>query len=323
MADENSSSESLDELDLMLIREMEIDARQTLASLATKVGVTRLTVNRRLQSLLNRRIIRLSVISDPLALGYRNYMGLGITLHSGRKAVADRLAEFPQVLHVFETSGRYDIIAWMTSRDIDSFLDLFSEALDDGYAVDRVDIFSVLKLVKSSWEYLEPESGPGHITQWRDDRELDPVDLSIIDELGAHPRQPVIKIAKKLNIHRSVVDRKLKDLEGQNVFRVTSIVNPFFLGYRISAPMLFRVKPSKIRAVVERLSSYWNVRHLTILSGSHQLYAWVVFKDDSELKRFVREELDNIPGIIHSEYLPVLAFPKLSFLPPVSSESDS
>ena len=268
------------------------------------------------------RIIRLSVRTDPFALGYRNHLGLGISLHSGTKTLVDRLARLPQVLNIVETSGRYDIIAWTISRDTENLLDLVSEALGDSPGIDSVEMLSTLKVVKSSWEYLQPESNPGYVTPWRDDRELDTLDLSIVNELQADPRQSIAKIAKKLNIHRSIVDRKLKDLEEQNVIRVTSLVNLRSLGYQISGPMLFRVKPSKILTVAEQLSSYWNVRQLTVISGSHQLYGWVVFKDSSELKAFIKNELDNIPEILHCEYLPVLSVVKMSFWIPASISDD-
>ncbi|MDD5095859.1 MAG: AsnC family transcriptional regulator, partial [Dehalococcoidia bacterium] len=54
---EKTAKRPLDELDLMLIRELEVDARRSAKELAAKLGTSHTTVQRRLRYLLDEGVI--------------------------------------------------------------------------------------------------------------------------------------------------------------------------------------------------------------------------------------------------------------------------
>jgi DNA-binding Lrp family transcriptional regulator len=60
----------LDELDLMLTKELELDARQSIRVLSRKLGVTEITVRKRMLALLDRKVITIAVFTNPYSFGY-------------------------------------------------------------------------------------------------------------------------------------------------------------------------------------------------------------------------------------------------------------
>ena len=99
----------LDHLDLRLLRELEINARQTIVDLSEKLSISKPTLKGRIQRLLDQHIIKILTVVDPLALGYKTQVNLGLNTLPGKvDSVANALASFRQVVHVSIHSGRYN-----------------------------------------------------------------------------------------------------------------------------------------------------------------------------------------------------------------------
>ena len=65
-----NSIPDLDQLDLMIIKELQIDGRQTNTELARKLSVSRTTVRSKLQRLLDEHVISINAVANPPLLGY-------------------------------------------------------------------------------------------------------------------------------------------------------------------------------------------------------------------------------------------------------------
>ena len=88
----------LDELDLILIRELQQDARVNYLALASKLGVSHSTVSRRLTKLIDRRVIGIAAIIDHSALGYANTVVFAIKVAPGMvDAVAGQLVALDEI----------------------------------------------------------------------------------------------------------------------------------------------------------------------------------------------------------------------------------
>ena len=109
---------SLDELDLALIEELKIDARQPVRALARKLGLKRSTVRYRLDRLTSSGILKIICTGDTTFLGYHFFILIGIRTRSGRtNAVADYLASLDTIKYICLSAGRYNIIAWAIYRE--------------------------------------------------------------------------------------------------------------------------------------------------------------------------------------------------------------
>lgn len=126
----DNASLKIDSLDLKLIKELEIDGRQTNAELARKVGTSKATARRKLNRLLDEGIIRVLAVADPPSIGFNTVATMGINVHPGEvDAVADKLASYANVRFVIISTGRYDIITWVMFRSAEDLSDFIRNEL--------------------------------------------------------------------------------------------------------------------------------------------------------------------------------------------------
>lgn len=109
---------SIDQLDLMILREIEQDARQPVSHLAKKLGISRYDASPRLQRLLNKRITSVVAFPSPLALGYHIFalIGVKVSLKEIDKAL-DKFEALPNVEWLARVAGRYDVVLWAMFHD--------------------------------------------------------------------------------------------------------------------------------------------------------------------------------------------------------------
>jgi len=153
-----SLHDNLDELDLVLIRELENDGRQTNTDLAKKIGTSKATARRKLKKLLDGGIIKVVAVANPPALGYRTVATMGINVRPGDvDAVAEKLASYENVHFVIISTGRYDIITWMMFQEPEDLSDFLRTELGNIPGLVSVETMINLKIIKASFNYLAGE----------------------------------------------------------------------------------------------------------------------------------------------------------------------
>ena len=103
----------MDDVDRELIALLRQDARMPIATLATRLGVSRGTVSNRLRKLEDQQVIvgygvRLRPDAEPS--GIRAWMGVRVDGNQTRAVVASLLGE-PGVESLHDTNGRWDLLA--------------------------------------------------------------------------------------------------------------------------------------------------------------------------------------------------------------------
>jgi len=83
----------LDDIDVKLIKELQIDARQKATNLAQKLGVHVATINRRIQRLLHEDVIQFRTFIQPLSLGYHGNALIGLSCDPAKSVM------WPMQLH--------------------------------------------------------------------------------------------------------------------------------------------------------------------------------------------------------------------------------
>jgi DNA-binding Lrp family transcriptional regulator len=120
---------ALDEIDRQLIAALQINARESVATLARQLGIARTTVTSRLARLESSKVItgygvRLS--QRVIDGGLQAYVGIAVQPRSG-KEVLRRLSVLPQVQQLCAVSGEFDYVAWLRTDSpgqLDDLLDL-------------------------------------------------------------------------------------------------------------------------------------------------------------------------------------------------------
>lgn len=308
----NLSSLTLDELDLALIRELDIDARQSYLQLADKLPASRNTVRRRFQRLLDEKIIRFITLTSPPALGYKTHATMAITVRPGdADTVAEKLASFPNVSYLLTTTGRYDIITAAIFQDLEHMFNFFDTELGS-----VTQLLSTEVMIGMNWMKfcLNPLTATNHaFPAVPRPHNLDALDIAVIRELETKPNQTNLDLATKLNVSRPTLQKRIKSLREDDVIRIGTFVDPALVGFEASAVLLIKARPGKIRTAAARLITLEEISNLIITTGSHDMIAYANFRDSRHMSDFIGGEVGQIAGIIRVEAMMILGVRKLSF----------
>ncbi|MGE7992577.1 Lrp/AsnC family transcriptional regulator [Pseudomonas sp. NPDC089554] len=119
---------ALDEIDRQLIALLQINARESVATLARHLGIARTTVTSRLTRLEKNKVITGYGVRLGQRLaggGLQAYVGITVQPRSG-KDVVRRLSAMGQVQQLCAVSGEFDYVAWLHSESpeqLDQLLD--------------------------------------------------------------------------------------------------------------------------------------------------------------------------------------------------------
>jgi len=138
-----------DELDLAIIRELETDPIQTNLDLVSKLGINRVTLSKRIQTLLDHNIIRVSTLVNLFAMGYQVHAVLLIKARPGQiNASATLLASLNEITHLIITAGAYDMIAHAFFRDAGHMSEFTKDQMGRIDGIIRVETMLVLEIKK-------------------------------------------------------------------------------------------------------------------------------------------------------------------------------
>ena len=304
----------VDELDLLLMKELETDARQGINVLAEKLGAKRTTVAYRLKRLIDRRIITIAAIANRESLGYGWLYVIGMNVSPARTAaIAERLVPMQSIKTVFLTTGRFDIVTWALFRNRSELLSFLS---DLGKISDVVNIDTILsfQLVKKTWKYFTPQPDIPEIAADEGAQNgLSELEVTIIKELELAPSQTMKELAGKVGGNRAAVTRRFQELTATGAIAFVSIVDPKALGYNIQTFLLVKVKPDEIQSVASELAHLDMLRHISLITGDCQIIVSAVFKDIPQMYEFLNNTLSRIPGIVRYHTIPVVKTVKYSF----------
>lgn len=152
MADRDRSP-VLDSVAKGIIEQLQQDGRRSYASIAKAVGLSEAAVRQRVQRLLDTGVVQIVAVTDPLQVGFERQALIGINIQGDVTAVADALAEIPEVDYVVITAGSFDLIAEVVCEDDDHLFDLLSSRIRIIDGVTGTETFVYLKLRKQLYNW--------------------------------------------------------------------------------------------------------------------------------------------------------------------------
>ena len=147
MADRDRSP-VLDSVAKRIIEQLQEDGRRSYASIAKAVGLSEAAVRQRVQRLLDTGVVQIVAVTDPLQVGFERQALIGMNIQGDVTAVADALAEIPEVDYVVITAGSFDVIAEVVCENDDHLLDLLSSRIRILEGVTGTETFVYLRLRK-------------------------------------------------------------------------------------------------------------------------------------------------------------------------------
>ncbi len=114
-------AENLDDLDQAILRILQKDCRLPFSKIAQLTGSPESTVRFRTQRLVERKVItKFTIHVDPRKVGMPVVLILMLKINFEQRETAfNIIAEMGEVLHAFQCTGNYDLIAILHARDLE------------------------------------------------------------------------------------------------------------------------------------------------------------------------------------------------------------
>jgi DNA-binding Lrp family transcriptional regulator len=141
--------------DEKLLEVLAQDGRAGLVDLAAAAGLTPGRATRRLQNLIDRRVVHIDVEMTSAALNLRARANLWLKVHPAAvKSVGRTLAQQPEIGFAAALSGTHSVHAVAAGRDLDHLFEFTSERIGALPGVQDLEISPVLRHVKQAGTLL-------------------------------------------------------------------------------------------------------------------------------------------------------------------------
>lgn len=133
------------------------------------------------------------------------------------------------------------------------------------------------------------------------DEELDAIDLQIIDALQKDGREAFAQIAERLAVSPGMIRMRYNRLVEKGILRVVAITNPLQMGFKMMAMIGIKAEGGKLLEVANQIAALDEVIYLILVSGSYDIFAEIICRNQDDVLRFLTERLYKIDGIRESE----------------------
>ena len=144
---------TLDEVSKAIIEQLQQDGRRSYAAIGKVVGLSEAAVRQRVQRLIDHGVMQVVAVTDPLELGFARQAMVGIRVTGPLDAVADSLADLPEVDYVVVTAGSYDLLVEVVCESDEHLLELISGKIRTLSGVVSTETFMYLKLRKQTYSW--------------------------------------------------------------------------------------------------------------------------------------------------------------------------
>ena len=153
MATSKSAPALLDTISKAIIEQLQADGRRPYAAIGKAVGLSEAAVRQRVQRLVESGVVQIVAVTDPLQVGFTRQAMIGIKAEGDLQALADGLAELPEVDYVVITAGAFDILVEVVCEDDEHLLEVLNQQMRTLPGVRTTETFVYLKLRKQLYNW--------------------------------------------------------------------------------------------------------------------------------------------------------------------------
>ncbi len=141
-------------LDKRIIEHLQQDGRRPFTQIAAELGVSEAAVRARTNRLVERGILQVVGVTDPLKLGFHQQAMIGVRCERDRLLqVAEAVSGFPEVDYVVITAGTFDLLIEVVCEDNDALLAFLTQRLRAVEGVRETETFVYLRMVKQTYQW--------------------------------------------------------------------------------------------------------------------------------------------------------------------------
>jgi Lrp/AsnC family transcriptional regulator for asnA, asnC and gidA len=143
----------LDDTSKAIIAELQQDGRRAYSAIGKSVGLSEAAVRARVQRLVDKGVMDIVAVTDPLQLGFPRQAMVGVRVDTDPEPVAEALSSLTEVSYVVVTAGSFDLLVEVVCRSDDHLLDVVNRQIRAMDAVCGTETFVYLKLAKQTYSW--------------------------------------------------------------------------------------------------------------------------------------------------------------------------
>jgi Lrp/AsnC family transcriptional regulator, regulator for asnA, asnC and gidA len=143
----------LDAISKAIIEQLQEDGRRAYATIGKAVGLSEAAVRQRVQRLVESGVVQIVAVTDPMQVGFTRQAMIGIKCEGDLDALADTLAELPEVDYVVITAGGFDLLVEVVCEDDEHLLEVLNTKIRALPGVHGTETFVYLKLRKQLYNW--------------------------------------------------------------------------------------------------------------------------------------------------------------------------
>jgi DNA-binding Lrp family transcriptional regulator len=282
----------MDKMDLKLISLLENDGRATYSRLAKIMGIKAITVGRRVESLINNRVIAIHAIPDPIRMGYHAPVIICMNISSDKlDNLCNHLKSNFNVNLIALTLSQYNLLAIAYFEDWDRLRNFLSTNLADRKDIPQMKLFFIDEIKKRYHGSQDDNiNSPKTI-------DIDIIDKKIIDELNLDGRATCSYLANKLGISLSAASKRVRRLLKKKAIKIQAIINPAKVIYQVNAFMLLRVDKNKLDDIVRNLHSVQEIIGIMTITNDYDLFLSLEAKDLEAIYELINRKIMTLSGV--------------------------
>src|ERR1700733_798537 len=142
----------LDDISKRIIEQLQVDGRQSYASIGKAVGLSEAAVRQRVQRLQELGVMQIVAVTDPLTLGFRRQALIAVKSDGDLDKLASHLSDMDEIDYVVITAGSFDLLIEVVCEDDDHLLEILSQVRAVP-SVTSTETFVYLKLKKQTYSW--------------------------------------------------------------------------------------------------------------------------------------------------------------------------
>lgn len=282
-----------------ILSELDMGARQSISTIAKKVGLSKEVVNYRIKQLEKKKVIKgYYTVINVTKLGlmfcrfFMRFQNVDITKE---KEIVGFAKTFPQVCWVVNTKGPWDMVFVILVRKVNEFkklCDTISFRYGSNFQSTFVSIATKIHHMKHNYLYPSSEFKEAILGGDAEEEKIDNTDLRILSILAGDARISTLDISKKLGISPNTAKYRIKSLIERGIilcFRAN--LNISELGFQRHKVILTlqNMSESKIMQMIEFLRRNPNVVYITEAVGCGDMEFEIDVKDSNELHSHINK----------------------------------
>jgi Lrp/AsnC family transcriptional regulator for asnA, asnC and gidA len=280
-------------------------------TITANLGVAKSTVYRRIHNIINKGIIKIVVIPNPMQLGYEAIADIGITVKQrSPEEVARELASHRSTYSVFLVSGIFDIIAEVRFSSPSILAKYVNTEVNEIEGVRERETVLYIR-PRRYYNFFWPApllsddrmtTLSGISTRHEPTYKIDDIDRNILKILSQDAMISLAKIKTKLGISESTVWKHLQNMREKDIFRTDVVINPEALPNEVWVEVFIHTSHRRIHDVIDDVLGYNEVKFASESLGRFNIVILGRFHSKKLFDQFIKLELPAIEGVERIEY---------------------